>query len=78
MSQDCLNGFAERFAELKASRHVMQKAVAKECQISERAMRYYAHGDRVLPVDVAARIADYFDVSVDYLIGRSDDPRRLP
>lgn len=78
MSEKDFNGFVKRFNELVKSRGLMRKTIVDDCKISDRALRYYTHGQRPMPIDVAITLADYFDVSLDYLVGRSDDPARHP
>ena len=34
----------------------------------------YEQGDRDLPTDILIRLADYYDASTDYILGRTDDP----
>lgn len=68
--------FTDRLQELKKQKNVMQKTVADEVGVSLRAYQYYETGTNEPTLSVLVRIADYFDVSLDYLVGRSDDPQR--
>lgn len=40
--------------------------------ISQRAYSHYENGSRDIPTDILIKIADYYDVSVDYLLNRTD------
>lgn len=44
--------------------------------ITDRGYRKYEAGDSEPTLSVIIALADYFDVSLDYLCGRSDDPAR--
>lgn len=68
--------FIERLQQLKANRNLLQKDIAKAAGISLRTYQRYESGERVPDTEVLMKIADYFDVSTDYLLGRSDDPIR--
>lgn len=68
----------ERIKELRISKGLTQKQLAEETRLSERGIQNYELGERVPTLQAAIALADYFDVSLDYLVGRSDDPRRLP
>ena len=68
--------FTDRLQELKKQKNVMQKTVADEVGVSLRAYQYYETGTNEPTLSVLVRIADYFDVSLDYLVGRSDNPKR--
>lgn len=68
--------FTKRLANLKAERNLLQKTVADDINISLRAYQYYERGQREPQMSVLIALADYFDVSIDYLVGRSDDPKR--
>ncbi len=57
-------------------RGITQKQMAEICKINERSYQNYEGGDRVPNLDGLIALADYFDVSLDYLVGRSDDPER--
>ena len=35
---------------------------------------HYENGKRDIPTDVLIKLADYYNVSVDYLLGRTDNP----
>ena len=63
-----------RLKELRKARGVGQKAVAEWLGVSLRAYQFYEDGtyDPNLPNLIA--LADYFQVSLDYLVGRSDAP----
>ncbi len=64
----------ERLVELKTKRGILQKDIANGLDISLRAYQYYERGEREPSASVLIALADFFDVSVDYLLGRTDNP----
>lgn len=68
--------FGERLKQLRAVKNLTQKQLAIETETSERGIQNYEMGLRKPAFDVLIALADYFDVSLDYLVGRSDDPTR--
>lgn len=68
--------FANHLQSLRKAHNVTQKEVAIAIGISERGYQQYEYGERKPNYDYLIALADYFDVSLDYLVGRSDDPRR--
>ena len=40
--------------------------------ISQRSYSHYETGSRNIPVEMLIRLANYYDISVDYLVGRTD------
>ena len=71
-----MSDFASRARELRHSKNLTQKQIASELGVSEILWRKYESGDRAPTLDGLLSLADYFDVSIDYLVGRSDDPTR--
>jgi transcriptional regulator with XRE-family HTH domain len=71
-----MKSFAERLPLLRKSKKITQKQLAEALGINTRTIQYYESGDKRPDFDGLIRLADYFDVSIDYLVGRSDDPRR--
>ncbi|MCL2853523.1 MAG: helix-turn-helix domain-containing protein [Defluviitaleaceae bacterium] len=50
--------------------------VAKALNITKQSVHQWSTGKSVPSSDTLIALADYFDVSVDYLVGRSDNPKR--
>lgn len=71
-----MSSFVERFSELRAIRNMSYSAIAENIGVSLRAMKYYGSGERQPTLPVLLALADFFDVSLDYLVGRSDDATR--
>ena len=69
-----LSIFSERLANLRSTKNLPQDVVAKELDIGVRAYQYYEHGEREPKLSTLIRMADYFEVSLDYLTGRTDGP----
>lgn len=63
--------FKDRFAELCGDR--TQQAIAEALGVSRATVGYYINGDRSPDIEVLSRIAKYFDVTSDYLLGLSDN-----
>ena len=55
---------------------VTKKHAAEISGVAERVFQSYEYGKVVPTVTVLISLADFFDVSLDYLVGRSDDPSR--
>jgi len=68
--------FSERLIELRISRKLTQKQVYESLGMSAIGYQRYEYGDREPAYQNLIALADYFDVSLDYLVGRSDDPGR--
>ena len=64
----------ERLTELKLTRNLLQKDIASAVGLSLRAYQYYERGDREPTSSTLVALADYFNVSLDYLVGRTDNP----
>ncbi|MBE6084732.1 MAG: helix-turn-helix transcriptional regulator [Selenomonas ruminantium] len=63
-----------RIKDTRLSKGLTQKQVADELGISVVAIQNYENGRRKPAYDVLIALADYFDVSLDYLVGRTDNP----
>ena len=68
--------FSDRIIQLKNERKLLQKDIASSVGLSLRAYQYYEKGQKEPTLSVLLRLADYFDVSLDYLFGLSDTPER--
>jgi len=64
--------FGERLKELRGEKRVTQKALSKVINISDRVIGYYEANVRFSRNgNILIKLADYFNISIDYLIGRS-------
>lgn len=66
--------FQERLSELQQSRNLDKKDIFKAIELSRTAYYRYETGEREPPLSVLIALADFFDVSIDYLVGRTDTP----
>ncbi len=66
--------FGEHLKNLRKSRNITQKQLALGIGASERGIQQYELGERKPTYDMLIALADYFDVSLDYLVGRSENP----
>lgn len=63
-----------RLKELRVARNMTQQRLAMELSMSQNTVSRYETGEREPGLAELIRIADYFNVSVDYLLGRTDSP----
>lgn len=66
--------FADRLKGLRTAKGIDIWRLADLLDISPRNYAGYEIGEAMPDLPVIAMFADYFDVSLDYLVGRSDDP----
>lgn len=67
----------ERLKQLRISNSVTQKQMAELLSLkSDRTYRQYEAGEIDPPTSKTILLANYFNVSTDYLLGLSDDPER--
>lgn len=69
---------------LRKQRKITQQQMAERLSITQQAYATYENGTAQPPIDNLKKLADYFDVSIDYLLGRenkstdlSQDERQL-
>lgn len=67
--------FSERLKKLRLEKSIKQIDLAQSVDMSLRAYQYYENGNREPTLSKLVAIADFFDVSIDYLVGRTDNPR---
>lgn len=74
--------FAERLKALRAGRHLSQRELADKVGLPRSVISMYEGGKRNPKREALEALADFFNVDIDYLLGRSDqttvlDPERL-
>jgi transcriptional regulator with XRE-family HTH domain len=67
--------FSTRLEKLRERNGLTQKELATKLGIARTTYSGYENGAREPDLVTLNKIADFFDVSVDYLLGRTDDPR---
>lgn len=60
---------------LRVSNNLSQKQLGEIIGLSMQAINDIEHGRRSTTADKLIKVADCFDVSVDYLLGRTDNPK---
>lgn len=66
---------AERLRSLREGLDIPQKKVAEMLGASQSAINRYENGQAEAPFKILLWYADYFDVSLDYIFGRTDQPQ---
>ena len=61
-----------RIKDLREDRDITQAALSQHLHISQRAYSHYENGTRDIPTAILISIADYYNVSTDYLLDRTD------
>ena len=64
--------FKERLKELRVERKLSQADLAKELNVSQRSISSWETGLRQPDFETLERIAKFFDVTADYLLGLGD------
>lgn len=68
----------KRIYELREDNDLKQREIAKILNCSQRVYSNYERGDLDIPTEILIKLAKYYDVSTDYILGISDkmDPNK--
>lgn len=72
-----MSDFASRFKELREKKKLTQEELGKILNVSRSSIALWESGRRTPGFDTAQKLADFFAVSLDYLLGRTDNPEGL-
>ena len=64
--------FPQRLQKLRERRRISRYVLSELCGLNYQAVRRYERGEVSPTLDSLIAIADFFEVSLDYLVGRSD------
>lgn len=62
----------QRIRDLREDADLTQRQVGEAINVPQRTYAYYESGQRMLPPQVLCALADFYHVSVDYLLGRTE------
>ena len=68
--------FAQRLRELRKERGLTSEGLAINVQLTKQAISQFENCANYPHINSLVSLADYFDISLDYLVGRSNDPKR--
>ena len=66
----------QRIRDLREDKDLKQRQIAEFLNCSQQVYSNYELGQRDLPTDVLIKLANFYDVSIDYLLGQTKNPRR--
>lgn len=65
---------SDSIKRFRKARHLTQKQVAAKLGIDYQGYQRYEYGTVIPKIDMMIRLADAYNVSIDYLVGRTDNP----
>lgn len=65
----------QRIRNLREDKDLTQTKMGKILSCSQRVYSNYERGDIDIPTAILIKLADFYDVSVDYLLNRTDNPK---
>ena len=66
-----------RLKDLRGDKDLMQKEVASILGIDQRVYSNYETGKREIPTRFVVILADYYNTSTDYILGRTNNPKPI-
>lgn len=66
-----------RLKDLREDNDVKQKVLAEYLNIKQNTYSQYENGKREIPIELLWKLADFYNTSVDYIIGRTENPTKL-
>lgn len=63
----------QRIQDLRIDSDLSQKKIGEILHISQRSYSHYETGSRNIPIEMLIRLADYYDTTIDYLVGITDN-----
>ena len=70
--------YRNRLRDLREDRDLKQAALANYLQIHQTTYSDYELGKLNVPINVLHALADYYDTSIDYLLGRTPEKKPYP
>jgi len=67
----------KRIRDLREDKDLTQKEISKMLNCSQQVYSNYELGQRDIPTDILIKLSLFYNVSVDYILGISDNPKRL-
>ena len=67
--------FFQRLEDLRIDNDMTQQDVGNVLNCHRDVYRRYEKGERAIPVWALDKLADYYGVSTDYILGRTDNPK---
>lgn len=65
--------YLKRLKDLREDKDLYQKDVAKMLNISQQYYSEYETGKRSIPIEILVILANYYEVSCDYILNRTDN-----
>ncbi len=65
-----------RIRDLREDRDLKQRELAEYLHCSQQVYSNYELGQRDIPSEVLIRLSDFYNVSVDYILGLTANPKR--
>ncbi|MGE5605241.1 MAG: helix-turn-helix domain-containing protein [Bacteroidota bacterium] len=65
--------FQDRLRKLRKERNLSQDDVGQSLNLGGRTIGNYESGERLPALDTLVKLADFYEVSIDYLLGRTDN-----
>lgn len=60
-----------KIRDMREDNELTQKEISEKLYISKKTYERYENGERIPPIDFMIRLADLYNVSIDYLCGRT-------
>lgn len=65
----------DKIRALREDNDLTQEKISQILSCSQRAYSHYENGTRQIPIEALIKLADYYNVSLDYLVGRSKNKK---
>lgn len=66
-----------RIRDLREDSDLTQKQICEYLICDQSLYSKYERGEREIPLNIVIKLADYYNVSLDYIVGRSDKKNRV-
>lgn len=68
--------FYKRIRDLREDNNLLQKDIAEYLNCTQVCYSRYELGKRDIPTEILIKLANYYSVSIDYILGQTDNPDR--